>query len=224
MTLLRTRFGIVCLVAGVAILWAAACGGEDPAPTPAPTNTPAPTATAIPTPEPTATPTPEPTATPTPEPTATPTPEPTATPTPEAMPEPEPTEEAPSPSEEKMEEDADKMEEDSDKMSAEEEAPLATAAASLVGSWKGGMLAMGLQIPFTIDFALEGDVLTGLMSVPAQGVENAPLTDITLENGMLLIQDAESGMVLDAEYDGVQIKGTFSVQDFQFGFTMTRAE
>ena len=223
MTLLRTRFGIVCLVAGVAILWAAACGGEDPAPTPAPTNTPAPTATAIPTPEPTATPTPEPTATPTPEampdpePTATPTPEPTATPTPEAMPEPEPTEEAPSPSEEKMEEDADKM-------SAEEEAPLATDAASLVGSWKGGMLAMGLQIPFTIDFALEGDVLTGLMSVPAQGVENAPLTDITLENGMLLIQDAESGMVLDAEYDGVQIKGTFSVQDFQFGFTMTRAE
>ncbi len=206
------------------MLWAAACGGEEPAPTPAPTNTPAPTATAIPTPEPTATPTPEPTATPTPEPTATPTPEPTATPTPEAMPEPEPTEEAPTSSEEKMDGDGEKMDEDTDNMSAEEEAPLATDAASLVGSWKGGMLAMGLQIPFTIDFALEGDVLTGLMSVPAQGVENAPLTDITLEGGMLLIQDAESGMVLDAEYDGVQIKGTFSVQDFQFGFTMTRAE
>ncbi len=217
MNLLRTRFGILCLVAGVAILWSAACGGEEPAPTPAPTNTPVPTATATPTPEPTATPTPEPTATPTPEPTATPTPEPTATPTPEAMPEPEPTEAAPTPSAEVMDEDAAMMDE-------EEEAPLATDAASLVGSWKGGMLAMGLQIPFTIDFALEGDALTGLISVPAQGVENAPLTDITLEAGMLVIKDEESGMVLDAEYDGVQIKGTFSVQDFQFGFTMTRAE
>ena len=223
MTLLRTRFGILCVVAGLAILWAAACGGEEPAPTPAPTNTPAPTATAIPTPEPTATPTPEPTATPTPEPTATPTPEPTATPTPEAMPEPESTEADPTPSAEMMDEDAEMMDEDADKMEGEE-APLATDAASLVGSWKGGMLAMGLQIPFTIEFALEGDVLTGLMSVPAQGVENAPLTDITLEAGMLLIKDEESGMVLDAEYDGVEIKGTFSVQDFQFGFTMTRAE
>ena len=134
------------------------------------------------------------------------------------MPEPEPTEAAPTPSAEMMDEDTEKMPEE------EEEAPLATDAASLVGSWEGGMLAMGLQIPFTIEFALEGDVLTGLMSVPAQGVENAPLTDISLEAGMLLIQDAESGMVLDAEYDGVQIKGTFSVQDFQFGFTMTRAE
>ena len=218
MTLLRTRFGILCLVAGVAILWSAACGGEEPVPTPAPTNTPAPTATAIPTPEPTATPTPEPTATPTPEPTATPAPEPTATPTPEAMPEPEPTEAAPTPTAEMM------MDEDAEMMDGEEEAPPATDAASLAGSWKGGMLAMGLQIPFTIDFALEGDVLTGLMSVPAQGVENAPLTDITLEAGMLVIKDEESGMVLDAEYDGVQIKGTFSVQDFQFGFTMTRAE
>ena len=202
MTLLRTRFGILCLVAGVAILWSAACGGEEPVPTPAPTNTPAPTATAIPTPEPTATPTPEP----------------TATPTPEAMPEPEPTEAAPTPTAEMM------MDEDAEMMDGEEEAPAATDAASLAGSWKGGMLAMGLQIPFTIDFALEGDVLTGLMSVPAQGVENAPLTDITLEAGMLVIKDEESGMVLDAEYDGVQIKGTFSVQDFQFGFTMTRAE
>ena len=160
----------------------------------------------------------EPTATPTPEPTATPTPEPTATPTPEAMPEPEPTEAAPTPTAEMM------MDEDAEMMDGEEEAPPATNAASLAGSWKGGMLAMGLQIPFTIDFALEGDVLTGLMSVPAQGVENAPLTDITLEAGMLVIKDEESGMVLDAEYDGVQIKGTFSVQDFQFGFTMTRAE
>ena len=221
MTLMRTRFWILCLGAGAAILWSAACGGEEPVPTPAPTNTPDPTATATPTPEPPATPTPEPTSTPTPEPTATPTPEPTpeptATPAPEAMPEPEPTEAAPTPS-------AEMMDEDTEKMSEEEEAPLATDAASLVGSWKGGMLAMGLQIPFTIEFALEGDVLTGLMSVPAQGVENAPLTDISLEAGMLLIQDAESGMVLDAEYDGVQIKGTFSVQDFQFGFTMTRAE
>lgn len=217
MTLLRTRFWILCLFAGAAILWSAACGGEEPAPTPAPTSTPSPTATSTPAPEPTATPTPEPTPTPTPEPTATPTPEPTATPTPEAMPEPEPTEEAPTPSAEMMDEDAEKMPE-------EEEPALATDAASLVGSWKGGMLAMGLQIPFTIEFALEGDVLTGLMSVPAQGVENAPLTDISLESGMLLIQDAESGMVLDAEYDGVQIEGTFSVQDFQFGFTMTRAE
>lgn len=207
MTLLRTRFGILCVVAGLAIIWAAACGGEEPAPTPAPTNTPAPTATAIPTPEPTATPTPEP----------------TATPTPEAMPEPESTEADPTPSAEMMDEDAEKMSGDAEVME-EEEAPLATDAASLVGSWKGGMLAMGLQIPFTIDFALDGDVLTGLMSVPAQGVENAPLTDITLEAGMLLIKDEESGMVLDAEYDGVQIKGTFSVQDFQFGFTMTRAE
>ena len=49
---------LVAIVAGA--LAFAACGGEDPTPTPEPTATPAPTATPVPTP----TPMPEPTATP----------------------------------------------------------------------------------------------------------------------------------------------------------------
>ncbi|MYA54136.1 MAG: hypothetical protein F4X89_11760 [Dehalococcoidia bacterium] len=82
---------VLLVVASIAVL-AVACGGDDPAPAPAPTATEAPDPTATPTPEPTATAAPEPTATPTPEPppAATEAPEPTATPTPEPTPEPAP--------------------------------------------------------------------------------------------------------------------------------------
>ena len=68
------KFAALAAIAATVALMAVACGGEDPTPTPAPTNTPVP---------PTATPTPVPPGVTPPPPTATPTPMPaTATPTP----------------------------------------------------------------------------------------------------------------------------------------------
>ncbi len=73
--------GAVAILAMI-MLVAAACGGDDDTPTPAPTAAPTPAPTAAPTPAPTAAPTPAPTAAPTPAPTAAPTPAPTPPPTP----------------------------------------------------------------------------------------------------------------------------------------------
>ena len=69
------RYAVIGALSVALAALLAACGGEDPTPTPRPTNTPVP---------PTATPTPAPTPTPVP-PGVTPPPPPTATPTPEAM-------------------------------------------------------------------------------------------------------------------------------------------
>ena len=120
MTIARKFGTVICAAAVIAVVIAAACGGQatptpapadapeatatalpEPTATPIPVDTPAATATARPlpvdTPEPTATALPEPTATPvpvqTPEPTATVLPQPTATSTPAPEPTPEPADE-----------------------------------------------------------------------------------------------------------------------------------
>ncbi len=80
---MHNRVGVLALLLLVASI-AAACGGDDPSPAPAPTATEAPDPTATATPEPTQ----KPTATTAPDPTATTTPEPAPTATPQP---PEPT-------------------------------------------------------------------------------------------------------------------------------------
>lgn len=100
----------------------------------------------------------------------------------------------------------------------------ANDAASLVGLWGGRILAMGLQVEFTVDFFIAADVLTGTVSVPGQGINGAQLGVVTLEDGVLFFRDPDSGATFEGEYDGDLVKGTFNGQGFSFGFTMTRAE
>ncbi len=83
---------------------------------------------------------------------------------------------------------------------------------------------MGLQINFIVSFVMDGDVLTGSVSVPGQGIEGASLGPVNLSQGSISFTDPDSGVTFDGEFDGTQIKGTFQNQGLTFGFTMTRAE
>ena len=101
---------------------------------------------------------------------------------------------------------------------------LATDPSTLVGEWDGTILAMGLQINFIVSFVMDGDVLTGSVSVPGQGIEEASLGPVNLGQGSISFTDPDSGVTFDGEFDGTQIKGTFQNQGLTFGFTMVRAE
>jgi hypothetical protein len=94
----------------------------------------------------------------------------------------------------------------------------------LVGPWDGKILAMGLQINFTVEFVMDDDDLTCLVSVPGQGIEGASISKVNLGQRSINFTDPGSGVTFDGEYDGVQIKGTFENQGLTFGFTMVRAE
>jgi hypothetical protein len=94
----------------------------------------------------------------------------------------------------------------------------------LVGQWDGTILAMGLQINFTVEFVLDGDDLTGSVSVPGQGIEEASIGKVSLGQTSINFTDPSSGVTFDGEYDGIQIKGTFENQGLTFGFTMTRVQ
>jgi hypothetical protein len=93
----------------------------------------------------------------------------------------------------------------------------------LVGSWDGKILAMGLQINFAVEFVMDGGDLTGSVSVPGQGIENASISAVSLDQSSISFTDPGSGATFNGEYDGVQIEGTFENQSLTFGFTMTRA-
>ncbi len=196
LTFKRSLTGMLLLVVATAI-FAAACGGADPEPIPTPTAT----VTATPEPTPTTVPPTAVPATPTlVPPTAVP-----ATPTPEDL------------------ETGDQATEP--KQASEEMAmPLVDDFSSLVGAWEGKILAMGLQINFTVEFVMEGDELAGSMSVPGQGIMDARLGKVSWEQGSISFTDPVSGVTFDGDYDGTQIKGTFENQGLTFGFSMNRAE
>lgn len=158
-----------------------------------------------PPPEPTATPMPSPTEVP-----AIPTSEPTPVPTPTPTPSPVPTPTA-VPENVMEEEDAD-------------DTVLVIDPTLLAGSWDGKILAMGLQINFTVEFVMDGDDLSGTVSVPGQGIDGASIGKVSLGQSSISFTDPDSGVTFDGEYDGVLIKGTFENQGLTFGFSMTRAQ
>ncbi len=226
MTQLRTRIGALCAAAAVTILAAAACGGQDPAPTPVPTDTPVPAPTSTPVPAPTDTPVPVPTDTPVPTPTNTPVPTPTPAPTPTPVPEPTPTPvPTPTPEPVMMEEPDDAptdMDQGEDEPAGGEEP--AEGPALVAGTWKGEIVAFGLIIGFELELILESGALYGIIDVPAQGIADARIDDITYVDGAISISDEATGFMLEAAYDGEQIEGTVVYNGLELGVTMVRAE
>ena len=93
---------------------------------------------------------------------------------------------------------------------------LAQDSKPFVGTWEGAIDVMGQQIDIILEFALEGDQLTGNVDVPAQGAEDLPLTEFKIEGKKITFMIDHPGVpgepTFSGELDeaGTTLSGTFS--------------
>jgi hypothetical protein len=93
---------------------------------------------------------------------------------------------------------------------------LAQDAKPFVGTWEGTIDVMGQLIDIILEFALEGDQLTGTVDVPGQGAEDLPLTEFKIEGKKITFMIDYPGLpgepTFDGELDaaGITLSGTFS--------------
>lgn len=95
-------------------------------------------------------------------------------------------------------------------------AMLAQDAKPFVGTWEGAIDVMGQHFDIILEFALEGDQLTGTVDVPAQGAEDLPLTEFKIEGKKITFMIDHPGVpgepTFSGELDaaGTALSGTFS--------------
>jgi hypothetical protein len=95
-------------------------------------------------------------------------------------------------------------------------AALTQDAKPFVGTWEGAIDVMGQQIDIILEFALEGDQLTGNVDIPAQGAEDIPLAEFKIEGKKITFMIDHPGVpgepIFNGELDaaGTTLSGTFS--------------
>ena len=204
---LRNRWA-PCLPGLIAVMFALACSGSEPAPVrETATPLPPPTATATPLLTAAATSSPEPTATP--QPTATPRPAPTATVAPTATPEPTI---APTPT-----------------MPASTPTPTAVAdgPAVLEGRWEGVNIPPGgIELPFVVTLYVSDDGLQGTMDIPSQGAFGLELSEVAFQSGRLHFElDTAIGLAAwDGELRDEVIEGDLRQAGRRGTFRLIRSE
>ncbi len=93
---------------------------------------------------------------------------------------------------------------------------LAQDAKPFVGIWEGALDVAGEYIEIVLEFALEGEGLTGNVDVPSQMAEDIPLAEFKIEGKKISFMIDHPGVPgeptfngeLDAE--GTTLSGTFS--------------
>lgn len=95
-------------------------------------------------------------------------------------------------------------------------AMLAQDAKPFVGTWEGAIDVAGQQFDIILEFALEGDQLTGNVDVPAQGAEDIPLAEFKIEGTKITFMIDHPGVpgepTFSGELDaaGTSLSGTYS--------------
>ena len=220
MSRLRNRLA-PCLPGLIAVMFALACSGSEPAPVrETATLFPPPTATAAPPPPAAPTPSPEPVATLRPtvtqrfDPTATPAP--TSPPTAAAAPEPTPAPTPPAvPAPTVMPTPTDTPPAVPDDLSV------------LEGRWEGvDILPGGGQLPFIVTFYVSSDGLQGIMDIPDQGAFGLELSEMSFQSGRLHFElETPIGLaVWDGEFQDDVIEGDFSQAGLEGAFRLRRPE
>ena len=96
---------------------------------------------------------------------------------------------------------------------------------SILGDWDGKILAMGLQIGFNITLEMADDgSISGLFSVPVQGIVDEPLGVVTFDGTTLTMSEPTSGVTFSGEYDSGTVKGQFDNEGMKMGFNMTHVD
>ena len=92
---------------------------------------------------------------------------------------------------------------------------LAQDAKPFVGTWEGAIDAGGMVIDIILEFALEGDQLTGNVDVPAQGIEDISLAEFKIEGKKITFMidhpEIQGDPTFNGELDaaGTTLSGTF---------------
>jgi hypothetical protein len=107
-------------------------------------------------------------------------------------------------------------------------AVLAQDAKPFVGTWEGTIEVPGQPLDIILEFALEGDALTGNIDVPVQGAEDIPLADFNIEGKKITFiidhPDVQGDPMFDGELDeaGTTLAGTFSQMGGEITFKVTK--
>jgi len=102
---------------------------------------------------------------------------------------------------------------------------VAGEAAGLEGHWEGTIEIPGQELKFDTDFSRVGDGWAGDVSIPAQGAQDLPLKDLSLEADQVTF--VISGIPGDPTFsgtlsdDGTRISGEFAQGGQTFPFSLT---
>jgi CubicO group peptidase (beta-lactamase class C family) len=107
---------------------------------------------------------------------------------------------------------------------------LAAAGASATppaGHWRGAIELPGTQLAVDVDLAVDGDVWSGDISIPAQGAKDLPLTGITVDGDAVRFViggvPGEPTFAGTLAADGASIAGTFTQGGQGFPFRLEAA-
>lgn len=106
-------------------------------------------------------------------------------------------------------------------------ASVASAPADLAGHWKGYIDIPNMKIEFDLDFEKQDDgTWTGDISIPAQGAQDLPLSNIKLEgtNATFAIAGVPGEPTFNGTFseDGKQLTGNFTQSGQTFPFQIDR--
>ena len=105
---------------------------------------------------------------------------------------------------------------------------LAQDAKPYVGTWEGAIDVAGQNIDIILEFALEGEVLTGNVDVPSQMAEDIPLAEFKIEGKKISFMIDHPGVpgepTFNGELDdaGTTLSGTFSQGGAEGTFETTK--
>ena len=101
---------------------------------------------------------------------------------------------------------------------------LAQSSADFAGSWQGEMQVPGNALGAVVNFQAEGEALGGTITIPTQGVADAPLEHVTTNGDG--ISFAVQGVPGEPTFAGTlaerRIQGTFSQGGQDFSFTLAQ--
>ena len=100
--------------------------------------------------------------------------------------------------------------------------PLYIFSQSIVGSWKGDLDVMGNKLPLIFHIEKEADNYRSKFDSPMQGAHGILLQKTTVENGEIIFDASNLGIVYKAKILPEKIDGTFSQGGMDFPLILTK--
>lgn len=96
---------------------------------------------------------------------------------------------------------------------------------SIDGHWEGAIDAITGSLDIQVDFVTRTDgEVTAALDIPAQGVEDFPITDISLVGSKLSFEIVEFGASFSGSIEGDTISGEFSQSGLSMSLDLRRSE
>lgn len=94
--------------------------------------------------------------------------------------------------------------------------------AQVIGDWKGKLEVQGISLNLIFHISEKGGQLVGTLDVPDQGAMGLPLNDVTFENNVLKVVQAQAGLKYEGTLSANTIEGTFSQAGMAIPLTLQK--